>query len=190
MTNQPLIPLSYASPIPLAIHGDLFQQADTLIVRDNTVLPERCILCASLAPSIPRKNPIILKFSWDASFQRTQSRSTLELRRAGCIHAYLCPGHLRSYRIGRIAGFLGMFVGALLMIASALLALLTEISVIPRYTPLAMAGLIAGFALVILFLFFFTLRTRTLSCTKIEDSYLHLTGVHPNFLKTLPPLPA
>jgi len=185
---MPTLPpiLSYASPIPLAVHGDIFQYDGTLVVRDNTALPELCILCGQ--PS-PRQKPLTLKFSWDPSFKRTESPSTLELRRAGSIHAHLCVQHFRSYRIGRLIGWLGMCGGILLMTASLTLATLSEVSVVPRYTLHAMIGLLTGFAIFILFLFAFTLKTRTLTCIKIEQSYLHLAGVHPGFLKPLPPLP-
>ena len=52
-----------------------------------------------------------------------------------------------------------------------------------------MIGLLIGFALFITFLFIFTLKTRTLSCTKIHQGYLHLQGADDSFLATLPPLP-
>ncbi|MCL2640503.1 MAG: hypothetical protein FWD53_06645 [Phycisphaerales bacterium] len=185
MKTEPPI-LSYASPIPLAVHGDIFQHDGILVVRDNTTLPELCILCGKPAANM---KALMLKFTWDPSFKRTESPSTLELRRAGSIRAHLCVQHFRSYRIGRFIGWLGMCGGILLMLASLILAALSEISVVPRYTPHAMIGLLTGFAITTLFLFIFTLKTRTLGCVKIEQSYLYLAGAHPDFLKTLPMLP-
>ena len=70
------------------------------------------------------------------------------------------------------------------------LGIYSESSDIPFYTPHGITLTIVGFAGMILSLFFFTLRTRTLSCNRIQDGYLYLEGAAPAFLQHLPPLPS
>jgi hypothetical protein len=185
--DTPLLP--YASPTPLAAQGDLIRDALLLIARDGTTLPPRCILCNKDAAPQQMQNPLKLKFSWDPSFKVTHAPSTLELRRAGFIHAYLCPVHYRNWRNGRLLGIAGMIACTLLMLAASVLAILSEIADIPLYSPHALVALLIGFALFIIFLFLFTLKTRTLACTRIHEGYLYLAGAHESFLATLPPLP-
>jgi hypothetical protein len=185
MTSPANEPLQYATPSPLAAQGDIFRDGPTLVARDNITLPETCILCGKPADT----RPLHLKFTWDPSFKMTTG-STLELRRAASIHAHLCPPHLLRWKHGRSAGLAGMIASGLLMFAAVVVAVVSESSDIPRYAPHAIAVLIVGFAFFIAFLFLFTLRTRTLKCTCIEQGYLYLEGVDQQFLAQLPQLPA
>ena len=59
---------------------------------------------------------------------------------------------------------------------------------LPRADPPAsLWPLWAGFALLIVSLFYFTLRSRTLTCEKIQEGYLYLDGASPTFLAHLAP---
>jgi hypothetical protein len=177
-------PLPYATPSPLASHGDLFRDGPLLVARDGIMLDPVCILCGEAADT----PALHLRFTWDSSFKRTTG-STLELRRAGSIHARLCPRHLGRWKSGRLTGLIGMIASGLLMLAAIVVAVINESSDIPRYTPHAIGVLLVGFAIFIGFLFLFTLRTRTVKCCRIEQGYLYLEGVHEAFLERLPDLP-
>ena len=65
----------------------------------------------------------------------------------------------------------------------------SESSNIPVYTPHGIALTIAGFATVIVSMFFFTLRSRTLACRRIQEGYLYMEGAAEAFLESLPELP-
>jgi hypothetical protein len=179
---SPLIP--YAAFTSRAQPGDVFRNGDVLIVRDGITLRDACILCGKAGAG----QPLRLKFSWDSSFQVAKS-STLELRRAGMVRASMCEMHLGRWRSGRIMGAVGMGASAVLMAASAIVAVVSESSTVPLYTPHAIAILLVGFALFIGFMFLFTLRTRTLTCQRIENGYLYLEGVGEEFLEGIEPLP-
>ena len=56
---------------------------------------------------------------------------------------------------------------------------------VPRWTPTAIALILLGFAGVICSLFFFTLRSRTLTCSRIQEGYLYLEGAGEQFLAGL-----
>jgi hypothetical protein len=185
MTESAPPTLPYANPTPLAAHGEIFRDGDLLIVRDGITLPARCLLCG--APASP--NIITLKFSWDPSFKVSHAASTLQLRRAASFRAYLCPGHFSAWRTGRIIGIIGMITSALIMLASTVVAIISESADIPRYSPHALVALLVGFALFTIFLFLYTLKTRTLACTRIDAGYLYLQGAHEFFLAPLPSLP-
>ena len=58
----------------------------------------------------------------------------------------------------------------------------------PAYTSWGIDLTIAGFAGMIVSLFFFTLRSRTLSCRLIQEGYLYLEGAGVDFLRSLPRL--
>ena len=178
--------LGYASPTPLAPAGDLFRDGQLLVVRNGRALPERCVLCAGPAAEAP---PLTLRFTWDPSFRITRV-FTLQMRRQGQVGARLCAKHLARYRRHRLIGLIGMGISCVAMLASGVVALASESSDVPRFTPHGIAGIIAGFALFIVFSFIFTLGTRTLGCSRIEGDYLYLEGAADGLLEALPPLPA
>ena len=178
--------LPYASPSPLAVHGDVFQAGEVLVVRHNTVLPPFCILCNGAAEA---GQAVRLTFTWDPSFKMTQE-STLHLRQTAVIHAHLCSAHLRSWRTGRLAGLAGIGGSALLLVVSGTVAGVSELSAVPRYTPLGIAGMLTALVLLTLSMFLLALKTRTLSCRKIDAMYVHLENAHPEFLAALPPMPS
>jgi hypothetical protein len=180
-------PLPYASPIPLAQAGDLFRGGpddDLLVVRDGVTLPEKCVLCGKLTT----KAPILLRFSWDASFRLTR-RSHLQLGLKGSVRAHLCPLHRGHWVVGRLAGLAGVAVGFLLTVTGGVIAAISESSTVPWYTPLGIELMIAGFAVLNVALFYFAIRTRTLSCKRIEGGYLYLDGAAEEFLRDLPQAP-
>src|SRR5271154_1719967 len=83
--------LGYATPLPLARAGVLFRDGEMLVARDGTELPMFCVLCGEAAIG----KMLRLKFTWDASFQVTRQKSTLELRKSGTVQAHLCSRHYR-----------------------------------------------------------------------------------------------
>ena len=171
--------------MPLAEAGALFRDGDALVVRDGVELPERCIFCGKWTVA----GNVLLRFTWDASFQVTRRKSTLELRRSGKVRAHLCASHYRGWRVGRVIGIGGMILSLLVMIASVALAVASESSDVPRWTGMGIGGLLAGFAMMILFMFVFAMRTRTMSCRRIEGGFLYLAGAGNAFLEGLPPMP-
>jgi hypothetical protein len=176
--------LGYASPVPLAQAGDLFRDGELLVVRDGIILPPVCILCGR--PS--HKEPVLLRFSYDASFRLTR-RSSLQLGLKGSMQAGLCKLHRGQWIVGRVAGIGGVASGIALIICGGTVAAISEASPVPWYTPLGIELMLTGFTLLIVALFYFALRTRTLSCRKIEAGYLFLDGAAARFLKTLPIMP-
>lgn len=181
------VPLGYASPMPLAQAGDVLrggEEGELLVVRDGATLPERCVLCGRA----PRAKPVLLHFSWDASFRLTR-RSKLQLGLRGSVWAFLCAVHRGQWVVGRVAGFAGVAVGFLLIVAGGALAAVSEASTVPLYTPVGIELMIAGFAVLNVALFYFAIRTRTLSCKRIEGGYLYLDGAAEEFLRELPRAP-
>lgn len=163
----------------------IFRQGQTLIAADGALLPARCILCGDEAA----REPLRLTFSWDASFQVTRESSSLQLRRKAFVLAPLCASHRRQWHRGRLTGITGILCCTAIMIAGIVLAALSENSQVPLHVTQGIWIVIAGFAGVILFLFWFALCTRTLSCERIADGYLYLQGAAPAFLAALPELP-
>ncbi|HUO10174.1 MAG TPA: hypothetical protein VM008_17845 [Phycisphaerae bacterium] len=178
--------LAYATPSPLAEVGWLFREGNQLVVRDGWELPERCILCGA----DEAEKSALLTFTWDHSFQVSPHRSTLELRKSGKVRAHLCAAHYRAWAMGRAVGIGGMIVSALVMMGGAGLAAVSENSDVPRWTGTGIAWLMAGFGMMILSLFVFVLRTRTMACRRIEGGFLYLSGAGEAFLRGLPEVPA
>lgn len=176
--------LGYANPMPLAPLGELFRDGPRIAIRNGAALPKRCILCGADAPT----PAVALSFTWDPSFRITRVL-TLQLRQHGHVDAHLCGGHLARYRRYRHLGGAGMIAAMVIMLGGLAMALVSELSDVPRYTPLGIAALFTGFALFIVLSFLFTLGTRTLACTRIENDYLYLEGACESFLDSLPPLP-
>jgi hypothetical protein len=56
---------------------------------------------------------------------------------------------------------------------------------VPRWTGAGIEVLMAGFGGMILFLFVFALRTRMMSCRRIEEGYLYLEGAGEGFVRLL-----
>lgn len=164
--------LPYASPSLMGRQGVLFVEGDLLVVRDGTHLPRLCILCGD--EGVTRS--IRLTYTWDTSFQVVRKRSSLELRRSGTIQGHLCGKHHRRWAAGRIVGAGGLIVSGAVMGAGVILAVVSENSDIPRWTGVGISMLLAGFGMMILFLFIFALRTRIMSCRRIEDGFLYLHG--------------
>lgn len=164
--------------------GETYRLGETLVATDGASLPPRCVLCAGDAFGPPLR----LSFSWDTSFRITKA-STLQMARKARLFARLCKSHRRRWSRGRAVGIIGAIASSALTIAGVLIAASSEASQIPLYATDGIDLVIAGFACTILFLFWFALRTRTLSCDRIEDGYLYLYGASAQFLATLPELP-
>jgi hypothetical protein len=181
--TPPLLP--YASgihyPVEPAAPGEAFREGNTLICLNGTILPPRCILCGADTAGTPIK----LTLTWDSTFRRTYV-STLELRKKATVQAFLCARHRQIWSRARLIGGLGAATGAVMMAAGLALDVWSENLDVPDYTPQAIGITIAGFALVIVSLFFFALRSRTLSCSRIQEGYLYLQGAADAFLGTLP----
>jgi len=88
-----------------------------------------------------------------------------------------------------VAGIAGVALGVALSICGGTVAAISESSPVPWYTPLGIELMLTGFTLLIVALFYFAIRTRTLSCRKIEAGYLYLDGAAERFLMTLPVMP-
>ncbi|MGN6370297.1 MAG: hypothetical protein ACTHN5_18740 [Phycisphaerae bacterium] len=177
--------LAYETPSPLAEVGDLFREGSVLVARSGIELPVQCVLCGS--PGAGKSIP--LKFSWDRSFQVVRHPSTLELRRWGMVRAYLCAKHRRLWMLGRVLGIAGVAASAVLILVGIVLAVISDSSDVPRWTGMGISFMLVGFGLMILFMFFFALRTRTMSCVRIEGGYLYLEGADEVFLKGLREVP-
>jgi len=162
----------------------LFRDGELLVVRDGIILPPVCILCGRAS----HKEPILLRFSYDASFRLTR-RSSLQLGLRGTVRASLCKVHRGQWVVGRLAGIAGVALGVVLIIGGGAVAAVSEASPVPWYTPLGIELMLTGFTLLIVALFYFAIRTRTLSCKKIEAGYLFLDGAAERFLKPLAVMP-
>jgi len=162
----------------------LFRDGELLVVRDGIILPPMCILCGRAS----HRDPILLHFSYDASFRLTR-RSSLQLVLRGTVRASLCKVHWGQWVVGRVAGIAGVALGVALSICGGTVAAISESSPVPWYTPLGIELMLTGFTLLIVALFYFAIRTRTLSCRKIEAGYLYLDGAAERFLMTLPVMP-
>ncbi len=169
--------LPYASPSFSGRQGVLFVEGDLLIVRNGTHLPPLCILCGKEGFT----KSIRLTYTWDESFHVMRKKSSLQLRRSGSIDAHLCGKHHRRWAAGRIVGVGGSVASGAVMAAGTVIAVVSENSDIPQWTGFGIAMLLAGFAAMILFLFIFALRTRIMSCRRIEDGFLYLHGASPAF---------
>jgi hypothetical protein len=167
-----------------AAGGAAFRDGDAIICQNGTTLPQRCILCGGAGCGAP----IRLTLTWDSSFRLTRV-STLELRKKATVYAYLCARHRQIWSRARVYGGIGALAGAVLMAAGLALDLWSENLDIPDYTPQAIGMTIAGFAVVIVALFYFALRSRTLSCARIQDGYLYMNGAAAAFLEGLAELP-
>ena len=179
--SAPMLP--YASGIHPAIRAEVkdptivVRSGDDLVAFHGSTLPPRCVLCGADG----FRKHIKLTFSWDASFTMTKV-STLQLRQQAYVHAYLCAIHRARWASARWLGGLGIALAACVIACGGVIAALSEWSTMPLWTPLAIAITISGFALMIFALFFFTLRSRTLTCRKIQEGYLYLEGASPRFL--------
>lgn len=190
-TPQPPDPdarlLAYASgsfPPGAGAPTEAYRQDLALIARNATTLPPSCVLCGKPG----HEGPIRLTFTWDASFRRSYV-STLELRKQANVFGFLCALHRRRWRRARLLGGIGTVLGGTLMLAGIILGIWSESSDVPTRTPLGIGLTIAGFAIVIAAMFYFTLRSRTLSCSRIQEDYLYLHGAAESLLDSLPPLP-
>ena len=168
----------YSSPVPLAQLGDIFRDSAPLIARDTTTLPPRCILCWPPPPPPPRTSPSRSN-SPGPNPSQSPSGSTLQLLLKASIRAFLCAAHRTKWVSGRILGIGGIVISLALMAAGLVISIISESSDVPRDTPLGIGLTVAGFAALILSLFFFTFRTRTVTCSRIEAGYLHLDGRRP-----------
>ncbi len=182
--------LGYASGMPRPAEagggaGEAYREGPTLIALHGTTLPARCILCGGAGFAAP----IRLTLTWDASFRLTRV-STPQLRQKAAVHAYLCAGHRRVWARARRIGVVGATAGMSLMSIGLALGVWSESSDIPAYTPLGIGLTLAGFAVVTAALFYFTLRSRTLTCRRIQEGYVYLEGAAGAFLEGLPELPA
>jgi hypothetical protein len=186
--NAPAPLLSYATgihyPLSADTPGEVYRDGSTLICSNGITLPQRCVLCGEQGAGAP----IRITVTWDTSFHITHE-STLEMRKQASVHAFLCQKHRRRWARARSIGGIGLTVSALAMFAGMVLAVYSENSAIPFYTSQALTITIVGFACVIVSLFFFTLRSHTLSCSRIREGYLYLEGADDAFLDTLPQLP-
>jgi hypothetical protein len=160
-----------------------FRQGVQLIAFNGTTLPSCCVLCGE--PGIGP--PIRLKLTWDESFKVT-GISTLKLRQQALVFAFLCSLHRARWSNGIRRGGWGIGLSLLLMGIGGALAVFSENSDLPAYTEHGILLMIAGFAGVIVSLFYFTLLTRTLACSRIQEGYLYLEGAAEKFLATLPDL--
>jgi hypothetical protein len=180
--------LGYASgvhyPVAAGAGGEAYREGSTVICSNGTILPARCILCGDPGAGAP----IRLTLTWDASFRLTHV-STLELRKQACVYAFLCVRHRRIWSRARSIGGVGVIAGVSVMLGGMSLGIWSESSDIPLYTPLGIELTIAGFAAVIVAMFFFTLRSQTLSCRRIQEGYLYLEGAGEAFLDGLPAVP-
>jgi hypothetical protein len=177
--------LGYATPLPLARAGVLFRDGKIAVARDGSELPALCVLCGEEAMG----KTLRLTFTWDASFQVTRQKSTLELRKSGTVQAHLCSRHYRRWAAGRIIGVGGMILSGIVMTGGIVLAAVSENSDVPRWSGVGIGALMLGFGMMILFLFVFALRTRTMSCKRIEGGFLYLAGAGEGFLRGLAPIP-
>jgi hypothetical protein len=173
-------PLDYATP-PIMREFALARSGNTLLVRDGTNLPRLCILCGLDQTT----KSIQLTFTYDDSFHVTHKKSTLELRQSGTTRAHLCQKHFQRWFLGRFFGIAGVLLSALAMLVGLILIAFSENSDIPSNTSLGIAIVLISFATLILSLFIFSLRTRTLTCTQIENGILHLNGAGPIFLDAI-----
>lgn len=160
-----------------------FRQGIQLIAFNGTTLPSCCVLCGE--PGIGP--PIRLKLTWDESFKVT-AISTLKLRQQALVFAFLCTIHRTRWSNGVRRGAWGIGLSLLVMGIGGALAVFSENSDLPAYTEHGILLMIAGFAGVIVSLFYFTLLTRTLACSRIQEGYLYLEGAAERFLATLPNL--
>jgi hypothetical protein len=180
--------LGYASgihyPVAADTPGEAFREGPTLICANGITLPPRCVLCGQPGAGAA----IRLTLTWDSTFRITR-QSTLELRKKASVHAFLCAKHRQKWARARSIGGIGFVIALSLMFAGSTLAVWSESSDIPLYTPHGLALTIIGFAIAIVALFFFTLRSHTLSCSKIQEGYLYLEGAADPFLETLPSVP-
>jgi hypothetical protein len=183
-TTTPPVPLlGYASGIHPPAKAETSdptmysREGESLVAFHGSTLPPRCVLCGGDGFRMPIK----LTFTWDSSFKVT-SISTLQLRQQAYVHAYLCAIHRARWTSARYLGGLGILSSVALMMAGSTLAVISENSAMPSWTPLGIGLTIVGFALLICFLFYFTLRSRTMTCRKIEEGYLYLEGASPHFL--------
>jgi hypothetical protein len=178
--------LGYASGIhyPGQSGGEAYRDGNMLICSNGTTLPPRCVLCGRQGAGAP----IRLTLTWDSSFRLTHI-STLQLRQTANVYAFLCPQHRKVWSHARTIGGIGVIGGVSVMFAGMTLGIWSESSDIPVYTPLGIALTIAGFAVVIIAMFFFTLRSHTLICRRIQEGYLYLEGAADAFLDGLTDVP-
>ncbi len=172
-------PAADAAEAPIA-----FRQGARLIAFNGTTLPSHCVLCGEVAAG----EAIRLMLTWDESFKVTRV-STLELRRKAVVFAFLCAGHRWRWAAARRRGGIAIGASLALMGVGGVVAILSESSDVPWYTQDGIAAMVAGFAGMIVALFYFTLKTRTLTCSRIQEGYLYLEGAGEGFLGRLPELP-
>jgi hypothetical protein len=157
-----------------------------LLARHDTTLPARCVLCNGEAAMGQR--PVKLTFTWDPSFRVTRE-STLHLRQTVVVRAHLCASHLRRWRTGRVVGIVGSCVSGAIIIAAATVAAVSDASAVPTYVPVALGVMLAGFVLLTVSMFLLAFKTRTLTCRKIDRTYVHLADADEGFLAGLPVVP-
>ena len=174
-----LHPAADSASAPIA-----FRQGSRLIAFNGTTLPGHCIRCGEEGAG----EPIRLTLTWDESFKVTQV-STLELRRKAIVFAFLCTTHRWRWAAARRRGGIAIAGSLALMAVGGAAAMLSDSSDIPWYTEYGIGVMVAGFAAMIVSLFYFTFRTRTLSCSRIQEGYLYLEGAAEEFLAKLPELP-
>jgi hypothetical protein len=184
----PLLPYASGVHYPVEPGGTApdgaFREDTTIICLNGTTLPARCILCGAEGAG----TPIRLTLTWDSSFRRTYV-STLELRKQATVYAFLCARHRQIWTRARIFGGLGATAGVAIMAAGLALDMWSENLDVPDYTSPAIVITLVGFAVVIVSLFVIALRSRTLTCSRIQEGYLYLEGAAESFLNSLPELP-
>jgi hypothetical protein len=178
--------LGYASglhPPASADETDCQRAGDSLVASHGSTLPARCILCGAEG----RDPPIKLTFTWDSSFTVTR-QSSLQLREKAYVQAYLCQDHRSRWSRARRVGGIAAGVCLCIMVAGMGMAVWSENVDVPHWTPLAITTILTGFAGTIASLFFMTLQSRTLTCSRIQEGYLYLEGASPAFLAELKPV--
>ena len=157
--------------------GGVWRDGGLLVMRKDAALPDRCVKCN--APANGRRLKRNLSWHYPAWYLLVLISPliyiivALCIRKTAKIHVGICKRHLSRRRIGIAAAWL------LLPVAIATFFLTTE----QRAWPI-----ILGSLLILLSPIVGLVASRVVTPKKIDDYYVWLTSVNPDYLAQLPPV--
>lgn len=177
--SDPSAPAQGGGPMPVMPQatGGAWRDGNALVMHKQGDLPDRCVRCNAPANGIRLKRDL----SWHhpaiyliiLAGLLIYVIVALIVRKTAKIEVGICKRHRSRRRIGIAVAWLMALLGI------ATFFLTTEQHAWP---------VIVGLLLILLSLIVGMIASRVVTPKKIDDSYVWLTGVHPDYLAQLPPV--
>lgn len=161
-------PLAAIGGVPIVSPG-VWRDGQEIVVAEGGVFPDRCLKCNAPAEGF-RLKPA---FRWLPG-----------VRPEAKIPFPLCPQHRSDRTRTILAAWIVSVIAMGLMITLTIIAGRTRT---PSSDALDTIGIGGGLLLLVYGFYLGTERARAAPITKVEAGFARLAGVHPDFVKALPP---